>query len=272
MKHLIALISDTHFGSTIAPSPKRFVRDDGDTYSPSPAQEWLNHNWNAYWNWVEAYKERADTPLITIHSGDLVDGCNHHGNTQAVSSSANDEIRLALQMMERARKLSRDMYFIRGTASHVGEASWREEQVARELKAVKEGERSTWDLLKIRIQGIEIHFAHHGAVGRSLRMRNNPARNAAEQHILNAITLKQSPADLLIRGHAHRKADSGTDLPTRVLQLPAWQLKTGYVNRIAPDEYDIADIGGALLIIEDGEVEVKWKIFQPDAKSVVEIN
>lgn len=271
MKHLIALISDTHFGSTIAPSPTYFVRDDGDTHYPSPAQVWLNHNWNTYWNWVEAHKKRSDI-LFTIHVGDVVDGCNHHGNTQAVSSNANDEIRLALQMLERARKLSRDIYFIRGTASHVGEASWREEQIARTLKAMQDGERSTWDFLKIRVQGIEMHFAHHGSVGRSLRMRNNPTRIAAEQHILNAIVLKQTPAHLLVRGHAHRKADSGTDLPTRVLQLPAWQLKTGYVNRIAPDEYDIADIGGALLIIEDGELEVKWKIFQPDPKPVLEID
>jgi hypothetical protein len=186
-----------------------------------------------------------------------------------VSSNPNDEIRLAIQMLEQPRKLAKQMYFIRGTPSHVGEASWREEAVARQLGAEKDGERSTWDLLKLNVQGNEIHIAHHGNVGRHRRLRNNAARIAAEQHIINSVNLGRKPANLLIRGHAHRKADSGTDFVTRVIQLPAWQLKTGYVNKLAPDETDIADIGGALLIVEDGVMEIKWRIYTPEEKAVV---
>jgi len=233
------------------------VRDDGETYEASKAQLWLWQCWNDYWANVQARKKRGDR-LIVILNGDVVDGANHHGTNQTVSSSGSDEVRLAVQVLEPIKKMSDKIFIVRGTPSHVGVAGQQEEMVGQIIKSEKDGERSTFDFLPLEIDNLLFHFAHHGRVGGTPTTRHNATLKAASEHILNAARLGRKPADVLVRSHAHKFADSGDNFPTRCIQSPAFQLATGYIYRIAPDENNIADIGGLLFTIENSAYDMQW--------------
>ena len=60
------------------------------------------------------------------------------------------------------------------------------------------------------------------------------------------------PPDLAVRSHFHQFADSGQihKIKTRAVALPAWQLATEYVHRVAES---LADIGLVCAVIEDGQ-------------------
>ena len=68
--------------------------------------------------------------------------------------------------------------------------------------------------------------------------------------------------DLAIRSHRHQYGDSFAAFPTRVIQTPAFQLKTAFGHKVAAN--NIADIGGILLLLHpDGQHEVTPVLFQP---------
>jgi hypothetical protein len=53
-----------------------------------------------------------------------------------------------------------------------------------------------------------------------------------------------------------------------LVNCAAWQLATAYVHRVASD--NLADIGICLLIIENGNVDVKPILFTPKRESVID--
>ena len=76
--------------------------------------------------------------------------------------------------------------------------------------------------------------------------------------------------DLAIRSHYHQYADSGKihKVKTRAVALPAWQLATEYVHRVAES---LADIGLVYFEIDDNDYEMKNILFTPDRPTTVEV-
>src|SRR5690349_18053925 len=81
---VIAVVSDTHNGSTVALCPERIALDDGGAYEASRAQRWLWASWLDFWGKAQALRTAHDAALYTVFNGDLTEG-NHHGSTQILS-------------------------------------------------------------------------------------------------------------------------------------------------------------------------------------------
>lgn len=93
--------------------------------------------------------------------------------------------------------------------------------------------------------------------------------NAAALHahdiLLSHIKTGDRPPDLCLRAHYHRYNDSHDACSVRVVTNGAWQLKTGFVHRIAADT--LADIGGLIITIENGEYSVRKVSFKVERGS-----
>src|SRR6266404_6231529 len=109
-KHIV-VISDTHFGSTVALSQIHQL-DDGGYFRPSKLQAKLYRHWIAYWEWV--YKHVGKDPFILVHVGDVVDGV-HHRTTALSSHNLTTQGRLAVDMLMPHVSRAAQYYQIRGT-------------------------------------------------------------------------------------------------------------------------------------------------------------
>ena len=79
-----------------------------------------------------------------------------------------------------------------------------------------------------------------------------------------------NPPDVAIRSHFHQFADSGKihKVKTRAVALPAWQLATEYVHRVAES---LADIGLVYFEIDDDDYSMESILFTPDRPTIVEV-
>ncbi len=81
--YVIAVIGDTHIGSSTALSPLQFTihnratLEEQITYA-NRLQEWLHECWVDYWDYIYhlCSKGKKGKRLIVIHLGDVIDG-NH---------------------------------------------------------------------------------------------------------------------------------------------------------------------------------------------------
>ncbi len=60
----------------------------------------------------------------------------------------------------------------------------------------------------------------------------------------------------------HQHGDTGSAYPTRLIQMPAWQLKTEYIHRINTTG-KLSDIGGIIITIAEGKLDVTPLIYTP---------
>ena len=81
--YVIAVIGDTHIGSSTALSPLQFTIHNRNTLEEQAThanrlQEWLHECWVDYWDYVFHLcgKGKKGKRLIVIHLGDVIDG-NH---------------------------------------------------------------------------------------------------------------------------------------------------------------------------------------------------
>ena len=112
----IVVISDTHFGSTVALSQGHEM-DDGGQYRPSKLQRKLWLLWKDFWEWT--YRHLDGEPFILVHNGDLVDGV-HHRITALSSQNLTTQCRIAVDALEPHVARAERYYQIRGTEAHAG--------------------------------------------------------------------------------------------------------------------------------------------------------
>lgn len=118
---------------------------------------------------------------------------------------------------------------------------------------------------------MEIHnrlivFDHHGRMGQRAHTRSSYVRLYAFDVWAERAMRGERPPDLAVRSHHHTYEDSGPTHPTRgvtrVVQMPAFQLATAFVRRIAAES--LADIGLVAIVIRpNGELEVHPHITYP---------
>lgn len=253
---LVAVISDLHLGSTIGLCPPSLTLDDGGTYMASRAQRWLWLCWQNYWEQVRAARRPGDR-LYVVVNGDIMDG-DHHDTPQIITRNPSTILSLASSVLDPVAQEADRLFIVRGTETHVGKSASQEEEVARDLGAVPDAEAGThsWWVLPMEVEGVNFQFAHHGNVGSRTWSRGGTVMANAADISLNHLLRGQKPPDVAVRSHMHQFADSGTTYPTRLFHTPAWQLSTAFVARIAPGK--VADFGGFLFSVEDGEYEFKW--------------
>jgi len=104
-EYIIAIIGDTHIGSSTALSllqltiHNRATLEEQVTYA-NRLQEWLNECWVDYWDYVYHLcgKGKKGKRLIVIHLGDVIDG-NHHGSSQLIQE-VEDQVQMAEMAVE----------------------------------------------------------------------------------------------------------------------------------------------------------------------------
>lgn len=270
---VVAIVSDLHCGSTVALCPPKVTLDDGGEYAYSPAQRWLWDCYADFWKQAEAKRKAIGAELYAVFNGDLVDG-NHHGTSQILSGNPNAQAAVlnACMAIPLALKPSH-LAFVRGTDAHVGQSACAEERIADGLRRDKRpvivdkatGTASHWHL-RMDIQGVRLDFAHHGRVGTRPWTKPNVTANLAAEIFYDHAAKGIPHPHVAIRSHMHQWVDTHDQHPTRVIQTPAWQLATSFIHRIAAGK--LADIGGLLITIDNGEYTVSPVRYSPDPTPV----
>ena len=268
---LIACTSDHHCGSTLGLVPDEGVRlDDGGTYQPSKAQLWTWYCWTDYWQRIDKLRRQEKADLWVLYNGDMFEG-DHHATTQIVSRNPEAQDYIAGRVFGVPKALHPAKTFVvRGTEVHVGTAGSAEEGRARSLNAVRDPETSNWSFWRLRLEvhGVLIDAQHHGRVGTRPWTRASAVGTLAYQIWSEHAERKLRWPDLAIRSHRHQYGDSGNTAKTRLIQTPAWQLKTAYAHKVVPES--IADIGGVAVILRaDSTSEVRPILYEPSLPEVV---
>lgn len=270
---VIAVTSDQHAGSTIALCPPHVVLDDGGSYHASKLQRWIWERWLAYWERVKEVQAELNADLWQVYNGDAVEG-HHHRNTHVIANNPNAQALVWTEAVKvpLAMKPSK-IFVVRGTEAHVGSEGSAEERIAEGLRRDKRpivGDPDTgtasWWHLRMEVQGLLLDFTHHGRTGQREHTRASNATLHAHDIFLSHAKNGERPPDLCIRSHYHRFNDSHDACPTRVVTTGAWQGKSGHVHKVAADS--IADVGGVIIVIQDGEYRVEKVCYKPERGAV----
>jgi hypothetical protein len=274
MKTLVSIVSDTHFGSTVAICPPGPIKiDDGHTFYPSEHQQWIWNHWCNFWDRV-AEEVKGVSRYIMVTNGDLVEG-DHHNTPQLFSRNLGVEREIVDMAFEYPLSLEPDnIVVVRGTEAHVGRSAAKEESIAKSwhkaglpVQAAEDtGTYSHWQF-RAEIHGKLLDFTHHGRTGHRPWTDQNAVNLLAWQIFTEHARDGHRPPDLAIRSHFHRHFDSYDAAPTRAIQTPCWQLHTGHTRKVVPES--VAHVGGIMLILEDGvAVEKIAMILKPERSPV----
>jgi len=268
---IAAVVTDPHLGSSVGLRPRICSRDDGDPCQASAAQSWLLSRWqDDYWPEVFERRKRLDALLFLLHFGDLFEGIHHH-NTQLWSSNSADWHKAADELFNPIMEQVDYAFFVRGTEAHSGPSACEEEKWVNSHKwnnVVHEPitKAATWWYLDVDLGGVRIEGAHHGPLGRMSHTEGNPLNKISSQIMAQAHKAGRKPPMLYFQAHNHIYAENNVAMPVRVIALPAWQLLTGLVSRISPYT-QLADIGGAIVEIVDGEYNYDVRVYKPTPRS-----
>ena len=267
----LAITSDQHCGSTLGLCPPEGVRiDEGAEYHPNKAQLWTWSCWEDYWKAVHATQVRHKSELWCAYNGDSVDG-DHHNTSQIISRNPEPQSYLLERVFGVPGALRPERQFvIRGTEVHVGPAGSSEELWAKKLpNHVRNPDTKThsWWHCRLEVHGVRFDFQHHGRVGtRPWTKMTGTATLAAEIFLEHTMSGNEYP-HFAIRSHRHQHVDTFDAFPTRVIQTPAWQLKTAHAHKVLPES--IADIGGIIVtVFPDGTSEVSKKLYRPQLPKI----
>lgn len=266
----LAFISDLHAGSTLAPCPQPIELDNGGMYEPSKVQRYLNAKLDQFWGEVE--NARRDR-LGVVLNGDLVDG-QVKQSAEVISPHPHVEFAVIKDILAPLSRLRPNfIYVTRGTEAHTGKAGHKDEAVAHYLakeqkltvERCPDTGRYSHQLAAFRVAGHLIWASHHGKTG-SVGWSN--VINNRALHIWLECTKRGHPApELVVQAHNHKFDDSGWKHPTRVVQQPAWQLKTAHAHKVAAME--LSDLGGVLVQARSHQrLEVEPVVYPPDPSTV----
>ena len=267
---VVAVTSDLHAGSTVALCPPIITLDDGGEYRASKAQRWMWEKWESdFWPRVAAVRRRLGARLVQLYNGDMTEG-DHHKTTQILSGNPTAQAAVVNATLKVPLALKPDAIVgIRGTEAHVGPSAAFEERIFTGLRkdgwpVVRDeatGNCSHWHWT-MEHQGVRMDVAHHGKFGSRPSTKFNTVLALAFD-IFNNHALRGRPhPHLAVRSHLHQFGDTGNLYPTRLIQTPAWQLATAFVQRINPGV--IADVGGVIVTVVEGKLDVEPVLYHPD--------
>lgn len=266
---VIAHVSDVHAGSAVALCPERVPLDDGGEYVASKAQRWLFQCWRDFWGIVDDTRQKEDADLLAALNGDLVDG-QVKQSTQILSANPNAQASVVNSALAIPLALKPErIVVVRGTGAHVGNSACSEERIADGLRRDKRpiitdpdsGTASWWHWRAV-IQGVRLDVTHHGRTGLREHTRGSAAVLHAHDILLSHVKAGHDYPHLCLRGHHHKFNDSHDACPVRVVTSGAFQLQTEYVKKVAADS--LSDIGGIIVVIRNGEYDVRKVRFFPE--------
>lgn len=254
----VVILSDLHINSTVALCEAQITLDDRGKYTPSKSQNWLRE---CYFDFIDKVDTLETDRKILILNGDLVD-INTHQSYQLITENKAIILRHAEALISQITSLVDATYITRGTAAHVGNGGELEETLGQLLDVnIINGAYSNFSL-SLNIEDVLFDISHHGTIGSTPWTRNNSLNRLASEFIIEAAKSKTRYPDIVIRSHVHTFADTRDNLPVRVIQTPAWQLKTEYSHRLGI--VPLADIGGIIIHCDAGKYEVETHLYRPE--------
>lgn len=262
----IAALSDTHAGSRLslcAPGVMLIdeAEDTGSDHPLSKTQAWM---WNCYLDFIK----HIDKGSIGVFNGDIVQGVHTQKDGALISYKEADQIAIAVQTITPFVERCGDVYFNIGTEFHDSLSGHLLFTVVSLLQRtygnrIKRPSQECW----ISLSGVKFHFAHHRQVTNNPNSKGTPLATSLAKMISTAPMRGGKYPDCVVRSHAHDPGILDTVYGLSV-GLPAWQGKSGFVNKQAPES--VVMIGGGILWQEKGKP--KAEIIQYQAKQTQKIN
>lgn len=268
-KSALISVSDLHIASTFGLCPEKGMRlDGGGRYEPSKFQAGLLKAWSHFWGEFVPYTTKGYRLAAVVINGDAVEGI-HHNRTAIVGTTWTEMENAAVVMLEPLRNMAEKFYFVRGTEAHAGPLAESEERIAKRLGAdlTETGESSHWQV-RLRPRGAHtlFHFAHHIGVTSSAAYETSAPMREMVTTFIEAAQWEQGLPDVIVRSHRHRftlvplpGVMDGIYRRRYAVITPGWQLKTPHAERI--DRMRMPHIGGVCYLVEDGECQVKEKLY-----------
>lgn len=262
MTTVLSLTADWHVNDTTALCPPAFYREKGELHTPNKLQRAIWRAWMEYWDVVAEHKEQLDCPVYSIFVGDLGD-MNTHSNIDLISQYKPDVLRAMADTAQRPLEISDKVFVVRGTAAHTGGNGEIEELFARDIEAEPSPDgTSSWWIWRAEIEGLNVHCTHHPPTGTRLPNRRGQAvsrmceRLAAEHDVYG---WTQKP-DLAFWAHVHWSA-RGEEMGVTGWTIPCWKGLGSFGHRIGVSLP--SPVGGLIVILDDGEFEVKQFLRRP---------
>jgi len=253
------VLSDPHCGSILGLCPPEGVHlEEGATYLPSPAQRWL---WDCYQQdlaAIDALITQHNARFLLVLNGDLFDG-RVKDTPQILSPHPEAQAYVGERVFgELKARNPEKVYIVRGTEAHVGPAGASEEAFAHGIHAERNPSTDAWSwwVLQLELFGKLLDFRHHPGTSGRLPWTQAAGVSRLAFLIWSEHSLKGERApDVAIRSHVHVAGDSGDAYPTRAIITPAYQTKTSYVHKVAPES--ISTIGMTALVVHpSGQIDV----------------
>ena len=257
----LVVVSDLHVGCQLGLlHPSGGQMDGGGIYKPSPLQRKVWRWWLHFWDEFVPLATKGEPYAVCIN-GDIIDGV-HHGSTTQWSHNLTDQGAMAQKILAPlVQKCEGRFYVIRGTEAHVGKSAQEEERLARELKAIpnSHGQHARYELWKL-VGPRLVHLLHHLGTTGSQAYEATAAHKELVESIAEAGRWGRRFPDVVVRSHRHRYIE--TVIPTAngrafACVTPAWQLKTGYVFRVAGGRLSEPQVGGLVIRFHKDELFVR---------------
>jgi hypothetical protein len=264
----IVTISDQHFGCRLGLCPPEGVElDDGGRYMPSALQRVVFNWWTEFWRDFVPEATNGE-PYHIVNNGDVIDGVHHNSTTQ-ISHNIDDQKKLARQVLmphiEKCRRMGGRYYHVRGTEAHVGKSAVYEEELARELGAVKNsvGQFARWELW-LKLNGHLLHYLHHIGTTASSAHEASAVNAELSAEFNEAARWDEKAPAVVIRSHRHRCIE--VRLPVKdgwgsSIVTPAWQLRTPFTFKIAGARLAPPQIGGIVTRVNEDTGEIYNRAF-----------
>jgi hypothetical protein len=256
MDVMLVSLSDMHSGGMTAlypDYPMTFQYDEKNTIS-IPPNEQQRQIYNHFIHSADEIKRLAvGKRLIITHNGDAIDGY-HHNSVQVVSTNTKHHTLIHIELMgtflERVGfsvKNGDELHYTSGTETHTG---WEEYGIKEHFEPLG---AKYHDEMRIRVNGREIWYTHHGTTAGKGANVGNGHRNWMRDIYYDCVKSGETPPDLIVTSHYHQChygtfVDSFTHTMHGII-LPSWQAKTRYAIRAAPFQRN--DIGLVYTVIND---------------------
>lgn len=263
IRHLV-IVSDTHGGSTVALCPPGHRLQDGGEYKLSPAQKVLWAKWREFWDEFVPTMTGGESYGV-LDNGDCCEGI-HHGTGQLISPAEIDQIDIGVRLREPiiAKPQCKFLTITRGTPTHTGSLSWREEAVARRISDGDSNGPYTDFAQLLRVGDYTVHAAHHiGGTSSPISAFTALSREMA-LGLQDTARFGGEMPDLIVRSHIHQEKSCSLPIAGRritVQTTPAWQLKTEYGWKHF--RFDRPQIGGMVVTADKYELTIRRFLWVP---------
>lgn len=259
----VVVISDTHIGCQFGLFTKDTTPalDGGGGYTPSKLQNIVAAWWDIFWGeWVP--QVTRGEPYAVVINGDVTDGRHHHSTSQITQNLA-DQAKMAVATLKPIRNKAAHLFMVRGTSAHCGESSECEEQIAKALGAMPNGDgHYCRNELWLKVGDGLVNFMHHIGTAGSAAYETTALMREYAESCAEAGRWNLPAPNIIARAHRHRHSEVRVPTSTGYgvcFTTAAWQLKTPFVHKIAGGRLTMPQMGGSLIRFGDEELYTRHK-------------